>query len=179
MAGLLELIPAVGSIIDKFVPDPNKAQEAKMEIAKLQASENVARMGVLTGMLSNQSMFVSGAIPAIIWLCPLMLLSNYVLLPWVRVFGFAVPEISYPAQYWGLLSTIIVGLFGKKVVDDNEWWIGGKLVSPSKKTIEASIRGGHAAPVGGQVQAERDLKATEKLVEEKLAAMKAELEGGK
>lgn len=173
---LLDLAPTVTHIIDRFVPDPNKAQEMKLEMAKVEASENVAKMETQKAWLGNVNWFVSGAIPAILWMISLVVANNCILAPWLNgILGFKVPIVELPAWYSSLAMTIVTGLFAKKVVDDNEWWIGGKLVSPSKKTIEASIRGGKAAPVGETVV----MKKAEELVEQKLAAMKAELEGGK
>lgn len=138
---LLELIPTVGSLVDKFVADPNKAMELKLELAKIDASETVARQETLRGMLSNKSVFVSGAIPSLIWIAVLSILNNYVLMPWVSLFGATVPQVSLPSEYWSLLTTVIVGLFGKKLFDNNEIrYPSGQLLSPSRKDIEVSVR---------------------------------------
>jgi len=179
MASLLDLAPTITHIIDRFVPDPNKAQEMKLEMAKVEANENVAKMETQKAWLSNTNWFVSGAIPAILWMISLVVFFNHILGPILKGIGLGIPLLDLPEWYSGLAKLIIGGLFTKKVVDANEWWINGKLVSPSTKTIEASLQGGKVSPVGGQVQAARDLKATEELVEQKLAAMKAEFEGGK
>lgn len=173
---LLELAPAITHIIDRFVPDPDKAQAMKLEMAKIEASENVAKMETQKAWLSNSNWFVSGAIPAILWMISLVVANNCILAPWLNgIFGFSIPIITLPEWYSGLAMTIITGLFAKKVIDNNEWWIGGKLVSPSRQTIEAAITGGKTQPVGESVS----LKKTEELVEKRLAAMKAELERGK
>lgn len=171
---LLDLVPTVSNIIDRFVPDPNKAAEMKLELAKIEASEYVAKMETQKAWLGNTNWFVSGAIPAILWMISLVVFFNHILGPLLKGGGLAVPIMALPEWYYDLAKLIIGGLFAKKVIDNNEWWIGGKLVSPSKKTVEAAIQGGKAAPVGESVT----LKKTEELVEQRLAAMKAELESG-
>ena len=168
MACLLDYIPALGEIIDRVLPDPKKAQELKAEIAKLQANENIARMGVLQAMLSNKSMFVAGGIPALIWLGVIMLFNNYVLLPWAEVFGLRAPQVILPEQYWTLLGWIITGLFGKKIIDNNAWYWKGKLISPSKKSLEASL-------MTGTVPVEKALDAQD-YVDKRLQELKEELE---
>ncbi len=175
MMNLLELAPTVTHIIDRFVPDPDKAQQMKLEMAKIEASENVAKMETQKAWLSNSNWFVSGAIPAILWMVSLVILFNHIVGPLLKGIGIAVPLLDLPEWYYGLAKLIVGGLFTKKVIDNNEWWIGGKLVSPSRQTIEASIAGGKTQPVGESVS----LKKTEELVEKRLAAMKAELERGK
>ena len=63
---ILDLAPTIAHIIDRFVPDPNKAAEMKLEMAKVEASENVAKMETQKAWLANHNWFVSGAIPAIL-----------------------------------------------------------------------------------------------------------------
>lgn len=131
---LLEAIPGITEIIGRVISDPNKKAELSLELAKVQVDEVKARMGVLQGMLSNKSLFVAGAIPALIWLAVLGLFNNYVLGPW-----FSLHPINFPDQYWTLLSTVVIGLFGKKVVDGNEFrWPNGNVLSPKKESKEAA-----------------------------------------
>ena len=173
---ILDLAPTITHIIDRFVPDPNKAAEMKLEMAKVEASENVAKMETQKAWLANPNWFVSGAIPAILWMISLVVLNNSILAPWLNGFlKLEIPIVSLPDWYSNLAAIIVTGLFAKNTSENGEWWINGKLVSPSRKTVEASIAGGKTAPVGEAVS----LKKTEELVEQKLAAMKAELEGGK
>lgn len=171
MPSLLEYIPAIGEVIDRVLPDPKQKEQLKYELAKLQADENVARMGVLQSMMSNKNLFVSGGIPSLIWIGVLSLLNNYVLMPWMNVIGFSTPVVELPEQYWTLLGVVITGLFGKKVIDDNSWFWNGKLISPSKKSIEASMALGRTPP-------EKDLEreSAEEYVERRLAEMKAEMQ---
>lgn len=125
-------LPAVDKVIDRVIPDKQKQAELKLELARLQIEDNIESRKVLSSMFQNKSWFVSGAIPSIIWMASLMLFNNYVLLPWAEVFGYTVPQVVFPDGYFSLLGTIVIGLFGKKVFDENEirW---GSFYSPPKR----------------------------------------------
>lgn len=139
---ILELIPGIGSIIDKVIPDPNKKTELKLELAKLDAAEATERLGVLKNMMGHKSLFVAGGIPALIWLVVLYILFNHIVFPLLGGFRLHVEPIALPEGYWTLLQTVIVGLFGKKVIDGNEWRWNGKLVSPAKDAAKiAAVKG--------------------------------------
>lgn len=150
---VLDLIPGISGIIEKIIPDPNKQTELKLELAKLDAQDTAARMGALQAMFSNKSMFVSGAIPAIIWVFVLSLANNYILLPWARVFGAAFPEAPLPDAVIALVGAIVAGLLGKKYMDNNEFYYpNGQIKSPSKMLIEAAAAKGDVTPVGARTR---------------------------
>ena len=138
---VLQLIPGIGDLIEKFVPDPDKKQELKLELAKLETQETVARMNALQAMFSNKSIFVSGAIPALIWVFVLSLVNNYILLPWARGFGLSVPDIPLPESVVALVGATIMAILGKKYKDDQEtYYSNGQVKSLSKKRIEAELQ---------------------------------------
>lgn len=145
-----KLIPGIGDLIEKFVPDPDKKQELKLELAKLETQETVARMNALQAMFSNKSIFVSGAIPALIWVFVLSLVNNYILLPWARGFGLSVPDIPLPESVVALVGATIMAILGKKYKDDQEtYYSNGQVKSLSKKRIEAELQG-KTQPVRGK-----------------------------
>lgn len=114
---LLELIPGIGGLVERLVPDPDKRLEFKNELAKLDLQRDIAGLQAAKGMMENKSRFVSGAIPSLIWLASLMLFNNHILLPWAAVAGYQIPSVVYPSEYWYLLGVIITGLFAKKTAD--------------------------------------------------------------
>ena len=136
---VLELLPGIGKVIDKVIPDADKKQEMKFELQKMDAQQEAARLGVLKEMMGHKSVFVAGGIPALIWLAVLYILANHIIYPLLGAFGFVVTPISMPSEYWSLLNLIIGCLFGKKVIDGNEWRWGGEVVSPAKKEVEARM----------------------------------------
>lgn len=147
---LLEAIPVVSDIIGKFVPDAKAKQQIELELAKLELQETMSRNDVLKSMLGNQSVFVAGGIPAIIWVGVLAIFNNYVLLPWARVFGATnVPNIDLPSMYWWVLGAVVSGVLGKKAFDENEIWRkDGTLLSPSKLQVKEAVAQGKVEPVG-------------------------------
>jgi hypothetical protein len=58
MAGILDLIPEIGKLLDRFVPDPAKKLEAERMMKELDIRELEARMGVQKAWLSNNSLRV-------------------------------------------------------------------------------------------------------------------------
>ena len=92
----LALIPVIGQLLDKIIPDPQKAAEAKLEMAKLaqrgefhEFDANVelalAQIKVNEAEAASPSLFKGGWRPAAGWLCVIgglgyPLVRN--LLPW-------------------------------------------------------------------------------------------------
>lgn len=139
---VLEFLPGVSSIIERLVPDRNKQNELKLELARLDVQEATERLGVLKNMTGHKSLFVAGGIPALIWLVVLYILFNHIVFPLLGACGLRVEPIALPEGYWTLLQTVVVGLFGKKVIDGNEWRWNGRLVSPSKDAAKiAAVKG--------------------------------------
>ena len=133
---ILELIPGISGVIEKIIPDPNKQQELKLEMAKLDAQDTAARMGVLNSIMGHKSIFVAGGIPALIWLAVIYILANHIIYPLLGAFGLHITPITMPGEYWSLLNVVIVGLFGKKVFDGNTIKFGS-FESPSKDIVKA------------------------------------------
>jgi len=87
-------------------------------------------------MLGNNSFFVAGAIPSILWVLVISIVNNYILMPWAAVFGLTVPDVSLPGEVWTLAGWIITGLLAKKAFDGNEIYSKtGVLLKPAKTDI--------------------------------------------
>lgn len=85
MPPIAALVPLIGNILDRIFPDEQKANEAKLELAKLQASGELA---LLQGQIETNkteaghaSRFVAGWRPFIGWVCGFALMYEYLLLP--------------------------------------------------------------------------------------------------
>lgn len=80
----------IGSqLIERWFPDPTKAAEAKLELAKLYESGELSRLSTEAGLLhgqieinkieaASQRLFVSGWRPFIGWVCGVALFCYYV-----------------------------------------------------------------------------------------------------
>ncbi len=88
----LTLIPFLGNLLDRIIPDPAAAAAAKLEVLKLQMGQDQAITKAANDLVQSQlninnteaasaSVFVSGWRPAIGWICGLAFAANYVLIP--------------------------------------------------------------------------------------------------
>ena len=137
---LLDAIPEIGKILDDLISTPEEKREAQLRLREIDVREVEARLGVQKAWLSNQSVFVAGAIPTVLWMVSLVIFFNHILAPllahWVQI-----PTLDLPAWYSQLAGTIVLGLFGKKAWDSSEIHWGGQIVKPAKEKVAAEIEG--------------------------------------
>ena len=136
---LLDAIPEIGKILDDLISTPEEKREAQLRLREIDVREVEARLSVQRAWLSNQSVFVSGAIPAILWMIVGVAVFNYILVPLLGSFGVSVPVLELPGAYYSLAETIVLGLFGKKAWDSSEIHWGGQVVKPAKEKVAAEI----------------------------------------
>lgn len=118
------LIPVLGTIFDKIIPDPQQAADAKLramemaqrgELAVLDADMRLA-LGQLEVNKAEAStdLFRGGWRPATGWVCVFGLAYQFLaqpLLPWfAAVLGFAVPPL--PAIDNETLMVLLTGMLG-------------------------------------------------------------------
>lgn len=122
---IVAVLGAVGGIIEKLIPDPQKAAEAKIKLAELAAKGESEELAALVAMTTAQteilkidqastSFFQKGWRPAAAWCCvfgglvyPLL----RVFVPWViNLFGVGAPVM--PALDTGELIAMLMGLLG-------------------------------------------------------------------
>ena len=105
------------TLIQRIFPDPAQANQAKLELMKLQQSGDLAQ---ITGQLdinkieaANSSIFVSGARPFIMWICGTGFGLQFIvnpLLTWGSIlYGH---QINLPNLDMGTLMTMLGGLLG-------------------------------------------------------------------
>lgn len=104
------LVPAVTGLLDKVIPDKNQAQKLAHEISTLaekQAHESMlAQIKVNEVQASHKSIFVSGARPAIMWICALGLFYAVFAYPVLDIW-FTMPELNTD-----ILMPTMMGLLG-------------------------------------------------------------------
>jgi|TARA_R110000764_G_scaffold332_2_gene1393 hypothetical protein len=123
MLGILSsLLPVATSIIDRVVPDKNAAKKAKLDMQKELTTAfnkaNLAQIETNKIQAAHPSIFVSGARPAIMWICAFGLGWQFVFQPvavWVLALtdaGVALPIIETE----GLMSLTLalLGLGGMR-----------------------------------------------------------------
>lgn len=93
MGDLLKLIPFIGNILGKLIPDKAAAAAAQVQLNQMAAqgalTEELTQLAAITSAQSdinkteaaNTSVFVSGWRPAIGWVCGLALAFQYIVRP--------------------------------------------------------------------------------------------------
>lgn len=161
---IIESLKPVLDVINKFIPDGAEKNRLTAEIEKASLEVDKQRLGALSNMLGSGSMFVAGAIPSILWILAFSIFNNYILMPWVGVFGGTVPEVNLPSEVWTLAGWIITGLLAKKAVDGNALYSKtGELLKPSRSDTHintlspsAKIKQVESAPVEVAVIKDQD-----------------------
>lgn len=111
------LIPAVSSVLDKFIEDKDEKAKLAHEIATLaekQAHESaMAQIEVNKEEAKHKSVFVSGWRPSVGWTCALALLYHYLLQP-TAIFIAALmgKAVELPVFDMNSLLTVLMGLLG-------------------------------------------------------------------
>lgn len=115
---LLELIPFVGKVLEKVIPDPQAKAAAQIKLLELQQTGELAKLAAETKLAEGQleinkveagnaSLFVSGWRPSIGWLCSLSLAYQFLIRPLLVTFGHEAPALDM-----GDLLTILLGMLG-------------------------------------------------------------------
>ena len=123
-------IPAIleigGKLIERLFPDPRKADEAKLELLKMQQNGELAQLASDTELAKGQlavnqaeaasgSLFVAGWRPAIGWICAVGLFYDFLLqplLPWLISLVIGKPVSVLPPLAGETLMTLLFGMLG-------------------------------------------------------------------
>lgn len=121
---ILDFIPLLGNIIDRILPDPKVAADAKLEMMKMvqngQLEELHAETQLAQGQLdvdkaeaTNPNVFVSGWRPFTGWVCGSAMAYKFILFP-LLAFGFAAfgHPVQLPVLDWSEMSTVLMGMLG-------------------------------------------------------------------
>ena len=106
----LTLIPVLGKVLDRIIPDKNARKAAQQA---LEAAEQSGELQLLMGQLeinkveaAHNSIFVSGWRPFVGWVCGVGLLYNVLLNPFLDIW-FEMPVVD-PA----MLYPVLMGMLG-------------------------------------------------------------------
>jgi hypothetical protein len=118
------LIPLIGTIVEKVIPDPQAAADAKLRVMELAQKGELAVLDADLKLALGQievnkaeaatDMFRGGWRPAVGWICVAGLAYQFILqpvLPWVvALFGAQVPPL--PAIDNESLMVLLTGMLG-------------------------------------------------------------------
>lgn len=127
----LAAILGIGSkLIDKFIPDPAQAEQAKLKLLEMQMTGDLAQLAAETDLAKlqiqtnveeakNSNIFVSGWRPAVGWCCAAAFAYSYVLLPFAQflVFTFGTTAMAEqlalaPRLELSEMMPVLLGMLG-------------------------------------------------------------------
>jgi len=104
-------------IIERLWPDPEKRDEAKLELFKMQQAGELAQitaqLKVNETEAANPSVFVSGWRPFVGWVCASALAIQFMVAPiatWLA--ALAGHQVNFPPLDMGTLLTLLGGMLG-------------------------------------------------------------------
>lgn len=124
MAGILELVPLIGNVLDRILPDPKVAQEAKermltlaqngqLEVLHSETQLALGQQEINKVEATNGNVFVSGWRPFIGWVCGAAMAYKFILSPLLVFIFLAVGHpIVLPILDWSEMSTVLLGMLG-------------------------------------------------------------------
>jgi len=124
MGALLDLLPFIGKLLDRLIPDPAAKAAAQLQLLQLQQSSDfkqldadlqvqIAQIGVNTAEANSPSLFKGGWRPYIGWACGGAFSYNFIIQPllaWVSSAFWHVP--IPPSLDWPMMSPVMMGMLG-------------------------------------------------------------------
>ena len=125
MFAIGEAIAGVSNLVGKFIESPDKANELEAEIKKqlLGIEQEVvkAQSAVIVAEASSKSWMASSWRPICMLTFVAIIANNYILFPYIQLFGGQAIELSIPDHMWDLLKLgiggYIAGRSGEKIVE--------------------------------------------------------------
>ena len=117
------ILPIIGGVLDKIIPDKGEASRAKAEMAKMYVEGDLkaleADVALATAQIevnkqeaAHADVFVAGWRPAIGWICGFGFAFNYILYPlltwWNTTQDLPIP----PALDTSAMLTLLMGMLG-------------------------------------------------------------------
>ena len=126
MLGIADsVIGVAGKVLDKFVEDKDLKKRLEHELQTQMVSLDLAQAQANIEQAKHPSIFVSGARPAIMWVCCFALMWQFILAP-VLSWGLAIwyPIVELPALDTQALMTLLLSLLGLGGMRTAEKWKG-------------------------------------------------------
>lgn len=121
---LLELVPAISTLLDKLIPDPTAREQAKQELLKAEREGDLKEWQLALSADQMQAdinkieaghaeLFVAGWRPFIGWVCGVAFAYHFVVQP-ILAFGIANAggDVKLPGFDMDALFTVLMGMLG-------------------------------------------------------------------
>ena len=126
MLGIADsVIGVAGKVLDKFVEDKDLKTKLEAELSQQLVSLDLAQAQANIEQAKHPSIFVSGARPAIMWVCCFALAWQFIFAP-ILSWGFALwyPIVVLPTLETQALMTLLMSLLGLGGMRTAEKWKG-------------------------------------------------------
>lgn len=112
--GIGEAVAAGLKVLDKFVPDPAAKAEAEKELRDSLLAWDAGQMKINEAEASNPTLWVSGARPALLWICAVGYGWHFILYPALFFLGsvFRVEGMPTSSGIDGGLFELAIALLG-------------------------------------------------------------------
>lgn len=121
---LQALIPVLGSVLDKVLPDPKAAADAKLRMLELAQTGEMAALAADTELAKGQleinkveaaspNLFIGGWRPAVGWVCAVAFAWNFIGLP-IAMFASAYfgKQVQLAPADLGEMMPVLLGMLG-------------------------------------------------------------------
>jgi hypothetical protein len=121
---IASLIPIIGSVLDKVIPNASEREKVKMEIqlklaenetelVKLFAAQDQGQIEINKEEAKSNSLFIAGWRPAVGWICAFGCVWAFILKP-ILDWGVAAAgsTVALPVFQTGELMSLLLGLLG-------------------------------------------------------------------
>ena len=107
------VVGVAGKVLDKFVEDKDLRKKLDHELKTQLVSLDLAQAQANIEQAKHPSIFVSGARPAIMWICAFALAWQFIVAP-IASWAFAIwyPVVELPALDTQALMTLLMSLLG-------------------------------------------------------------------
>jgi len=126
MLGIADsVIGVAGKVLDKFVEDKDLKTKLNAELKQQMISLDLAQAQANIEQAKHPSIFVSGARPAIMWICAFALGWQFILAPiasWIILTWY--PMVTLPILETGELTSLVLALLGMSGMRTAEKWKG-------------------------------------------------------
>lgn len=112
--GIDDAVAAGLKVLDKFIPDPGAKAQAEKELRDSLTAWDIAQMDVNKVEAANPNVWVSGARPALLWICAVGFAWHYIFYPALFFLGsvFHVTGMPTKSGIDGGLFELAIALLG-------------------------------------------------------------------
>ncbi len=125
MSAILDIIPAISTLLDRLIPDPAAREKAKLELLRTDRAQDLEEFKIAISADAQQSetnkieaqssdRFVAGWRPFIGWVCGVAFAYHFVLQPLLAfiIANSAAHAVILPVFDMDALSTVLMGMLG-------------------------------------------------------------------